>query len=162
LEEGGYSSFQRGVSSATIEAGHGRPVLGAWPACRRQPNSGSTGVQATCLPAPPGFRAIEGEAAQPGPTRRRVYRAVWPDPWHPEPPAVEPTDDEDLHYPTPEEIAALEVPSSFRPTRWLGWMLLSLLGFALIMAYAHYLTDVPIEPGDPNAKRIIDSVSKYY
>ena len=101
-------------------------------------------------------QALEGKLPQPGPSARPVYKVVWSDPWHPEPPTIQASDDDDLHYPTPDEIAALEVPSSFRPTRWLGWILFSLLGFALVMAYAHYLTDVPVGPPDPNVQRILD------
>jgi hypothetical protein len=109
------------------------------------------------------FEAIEGKHAFAGtaePRRAgRSYRVVWPDPFHPEPPTVQPSDDEDLHYPTPEEIASLDAPSSFRPTRWLGVLLAALLSFALIMAYAHYLTDVPVGPSDPNVKRVLDQAS---
>jgi hypothetical protein len=107
------------------------------------------------------FQALEGNHPLAGPSSRRVYKAVWSDPWHPEPPTIQPSDDEHLHYPTAEEIAALEVPSRFRPTRWLGWMVLSLLGFALVMAYAHYWTGVPVAPPDPNAKKVIESLGRY-
>src|SRR5687768_11661972 len=71
------------------------------------------------------FEAIEGRRAFGPPAlgaRRRAYRVVWPDPWRPEPPTVQPSDGDDLHYPTPEEIAALDVPSSFRPLQWFGWL----------------------------------------
>ena len=105
------------------------------------------------------FEAIEGRhtfgGGEPHPPRR-AYRVIWPDPFRPEPPTVQPSDDDNLHYPTPEEIASLDVPSSFRPTLWLGWVLALLLSFALVMAYAHYLTDVPVGPPDPNVQRVLD------
>jgi len=105
------------------------------------------------------FEAIEGKPAfgsAPPPAQARTYHVVWPDPFRPEPPTVQPSYDDNLHYPTPEEIAALEAPSEFRPARWAGATLVFLLSVAVALAYAHHVTDVPVGPADPNVQRVLD------